>query len=77
VQYAQMHYAISFRGFGRSIAIGLGNNAAYLAFAYALYLKLLRIRGSANPFNPMKLFTRPQEPGSSLASIPGLLLTPT
>ena len=36
------------------------HNAAYLAFTYASYLKLLRIRGIANPFNPLKLFTYPQ-----------------
>jgi hypothetical protein len=34
------------------------------------YLKLLRIRGSANPFNLMKPFTHSQKPGPSLTSIP-------
>jgi hypothetical protein len=37
---------------------------------HASYLKLLRIRDSANPFNPMKLFTHSQKPRSSFASIP-------
>ena len=36
--------------------------------------KLLRIRGSVNPFNLMKSFSHSQKPGSSLASIPGFVV---